>query len=264
MKVRCGTFTMSPFAALRASNKNFRNVLTKWLMPNVKWKAVFSLKVILRPDILLLITLKKLSLFCLICLFCFGYNIQVNTLNQILQVLSSCETFFSLKQKWIFGSREETLDLGSASGSRGLFWLRKRHMRENISALYPHKIISWPTRPSSPCLWAPANHLNPLSPKWAAYFFKVSLICAHSAPWLEMGGTRWSSGAILEHARLSCLLWKSCNGSDFPRWKFVWWEKRGLQNPLCFKGALWFLCLCFCHFWKWRCSLIKSQRTTKG
>lgn len=73
----------------------------------------------------------------------------------------------------------------------------------------------------------------------SSLFFKVCLICASSAPWLETGGREgerggtWSGSVILEHVRLSCLALKSSHGSDFPWWKAMWWEngQRASLNP---------------------------------
>lgn len=79
------------------------------------------------------------------------------------------------------------------------------------------------------CLWALANHLNPLSPKWTAYFSKCLSFVPARHPDLrwegkerERGGVE-GSNVILEHVRLFCLAWKSFDGSDFPWWKGGMW-----------------------------------------
>lgn len=92
------------------------------------------------------------------------------------------------------------------------------------------KIISWPNCPVF-LIAVPLSTSQPsesTQSQMSSLFFKVSLICASSAPQFEMGGGQQC------HARLSCLACKSWYGSDFPWWKGMRWEngKRPCLNNL--------------------------------
>lgn len=113
---------------------------------------------------------------------------------------------------WLMRGRSETMDIGPHSGDRGLL-IEKMPYDGEHQRLVSTEIISWPNRPLfSMCLWALANHLNPLSPEWAAYFSKcLSFVLARHPDFRWEGEERGSE--VERRAAVS-----SWSMSDYPVW----------------------------------------------
>lgn len=123
---------------------------------------------------LFLTRFRKRRLFCSLPLK--ESSISIAVCSKLRQVYSSRP---AKSRVWLWTWRSETTAIGTHSSGQ-VFLIEKMPYEGEHQRFVSTEIISWPNR----CLWALANHLNPLTPKWEAYFSKcLSFVLVQHPAW---------------------------------------------------------------------------------